>query len=100
MLWQGQGQRRVADIMVRIKGVEEENEKARIWYQEGSTLRIIVKGEGRGCRVTRNPMEIAVKAAHSLSSMASICYANPGPTWAPPGDSVCRPKRIYECVHV
>ncbi len=58
---------RVADI-VRIKGVKEEKENARIWYREGSTLRIIVKGEGRGCRVTRNPMEIAVKAAYSLSS--------------------------------
>ncbi len=88
---------------VRIKGVEEEKENAKIWYQEGSTLRMKVKGEGRGCRVTRNPMEIAVKAACSLSSMASICYANPGPTWAPPGDRhvcVCRPKRIYECVHL
>jgi hypothetical protein len=56
---------RVAD-MVRIKGVEEENEKARKLYQEGSTLivnMIRVKGEGRGWRVTRNPMEIAVKTA-------------------------------------
>ncbi len=40
--------------------------------------------------MTRNPMEIAVKAAYSLSS---ICYANPGPAWAPPGD-----RHVCVCV--